>query len=417
MKIAANKTLLVALSLAAATTTEAFSPQATMAAGTKARMRAKPVPTLLQNSNHPDSEDDHKSSDPTPAPFKMFDNPKNQRNAAVAGAALAAALTLAPLPSDAAMSGGRIGGSSFAPSTSRSYSAPSSSYSRGYSSSYRYSSRPSVIVAPTMPLVTPFAPISPFYSPYSYGAPGVISYSRGPGILPFLVLGGMALAVSNAVNSIGRSGGPIDMFQDRQYPSVLGSGTSVVKISVALDVPDRDDPNSILGALERLATTAKTDSRVGIQNLTSQAALELLRRKSSIIGASTEYQHFRDRQRAQREFNSLSVKERSKFEKETISKYGGVDYSVARTDRGSNGFSDKATKAVVTLVLAVDGDSTKVPSIRSMQDVEDALRKIASDVRVSDCLQGAEVLWTPEERTETLTMRDVIADYPELNTV
>lgn len=265
-----------------------------------------------------------------------------------------------------------------------------------------------------MPLV---APISPFYSPYGYGAPGVVTYNRGPGIFPFLVLGGLAFMAVNAVSSIGRNGSPVDMFQDRQMDSVLGGGTSVVKMSVALDVSDRDDPNSILAVLDRLANTAKTDSRMGLQNLSSQIALELLRRKSSIISASTEYKHFRNRDKAQREFNSLSIKERGKFEQEATSKYGGVDYSTGRSSSNDNGFNDKATKAVVTLVLAIDGDSTKVPSIRSVNDVEEALRKIASDVKVSDCLQGAEILWTPEDRTETLSMRDVLADYPELNSV
>ena len=203
---------------------------------------------------------------------------------------------------------------------------------------------------------------------------------------------------------------------DRQSDSVLGSGTSVLKMSVALDVSNRDDPNSILAVLERLADTARTDSRVGIQNLSSQVALELLRRKSSIISASSSYQHFRNREKAQREFNSLSVQERGKFEQEAISKFGGVDYSTQRST-SNGGFQDQATKAVVTLVLAIDGDSTKVPAIRSINDVETALRKIASDAKVSDCLQGAEILWTPEDRSETLTMRDIIADYPELNTI
>jgi uncharacterized membrane protein len=417
MKIAANKTLLVALSLAAVTISEAFSPQATLATGLKSKVKSMPLATSLQSSNESDNEEKRKSTDPTPALFKYFKD-SNYRNTAVAGAALAAALSFAPLPSDAAMSGGRIGGSSFAPSTSRSYSAPSGGYSRGYSGGYSrgYYSRPGITIAPTMPLIAPISPFTPFYSPYSYGAPGVITYSRGPGLLPFLVLGGLALAVSNAVSSIGRNGGPIDMFQDRQSQSVLGSGTSVVKMSVALDVSNRDDPNSILAVLERLANTANTDSRVGIQNLSSQIALELLRRKSSIISASTEYQHFNNREKAQREFNALSIKERGKFEQETISKFGGVDYSTGRSE-SSSGFNDKATMAVVTLVLAIDGDSTKVPAIRSLRDVEDALRKIAADVKVSDCLQGAEILWTPEDRSETLTMRDVVADYPELTTV
>jgi uncharacterized membrane protein len=192
----------------------------------------------------------------------------------------------------------------------------------------------------------------------------------------------------------------------------------VVQVSVALDVPNRDDPSSILSVLDRLAASARTDSRVGIQNLTSQVALELLRRKSSIVSASAKSKHFKDRSKAIRDYNSQSIRERGKFEKEMVSKYGGVDYG---SDYGRGGgtvaVGPKATMAVVTLLIAIDGDSTSVPKIGSLGDVEEALRKIASDAKVSDCLQSAEILWTPEDRGETLSLRDVVADYPELRSV
>ena len=72
----------------------------------------------------------------------------------------------------------------------------------------------------------------------------------------------------------------------------------------------------------------------------------------------------------------------------------------------------------MTLVLAIDGDSTQIPTrINSVSDVEEALRKIASDSKVDDCLQSAEILWTPEDRAETLTLREVVADYPDLRSV
>jgi uncharacterized membrane protein len=99
-----------------------------------------------------------------------------------------------------------------------------------------------------------------------------------------------------------------------------------------------------------------------------------------------------------------------------VSKHGVVDYS-DRSTGGVTSSESKATMAVVTLVLSIDGDSTKVPMIRSIGDVEDALRKIASDVKVDDCLTGAEILWTPEDKSETLSFRDVVADYPELISV
>jgi len=170
-----------------------------------------------------------------------------------------------------------------------------------------------------------------------------------------------------------------------------------------------------LSALDKISKTAKTDSRFGIQNLSSEVALEILRRRSSIVSAHSSTQHFSNRPKALRAFQNLSVKERSKFETETVSKFGGVDYSsrLLGSDRNSN----KATMAVITLVLAIDGDSTKLHKINSLSDVEQALQKIASDSMVGDCLQSAEILWTPEDRSESLSVRDVIADYPELRSI
>jgi len=257
--------------------------------------------------------------------------------------------------------------------------------------------------------------------PY-YGSPGVIGYSRGPSFFDIAFFGAFLFVATNVISKAGNTltgGGETSTFSDvfdSARSSVLGPGSSVVKLSVALEVPDRDDRNSILGVLDRLAQSAKTDSRVGIQNLTSQVALELLRRRTSISSASSSCNHYRDTQKASRDFQSKSVQERSKFEREAVSKFGGVDYSLSSKNTGSSA-DGKATMAVVTLILNIDGDSTKIPKINSISDVEEALRKIASDAKVDDCLQSAEILWTPEDRSESLSLGDVVADYPELRSV
>merc|ERR1712224_377515 len=136
------------------------------------------------------------------------------------------------------------------------------------------------------------------------------------------------------------------------------------------------------------------------------------RRKSSIVSASSSNKHYMNRNKALREFHNRSVKERSKFETENGNKF--VQFG---NDNAGGGVGDKATMAVVTFVIAIDGDSTRLNKIDSVTDVEQALRQIASDSTVDDCLQDAEILWTPEDRSESLTVRDIVADYPQLRAI
>ncbi len=90
-------------------------------------------------------------------------------------------------------------------------------------------------------------------------------------------------------------------------------------------------------------------------------ALELLRQRRSIISDNTYYNHYRDGDRAQREYNSIAIRERSKFERETLNKYGGVDYTSNMGAEYLLPGASRATLAVITLIVAIDGDS-KVPS-------------------------------------------------------
>jgi len=361
-----------------------------------------------------------KFHNPTPVLLSMMQNmdaknPFSLSSVSLASTAAAVMLSVSimlasPDAAWAARSGGRMGGSfgSAAPSMRVS---PSRSYGgggyRGGGGYYGGGYRGGVSVAPI---------ITPYYAPpMVYG--GGVGLFRGPSFFDLIFFGGFAYIVLSAItstaNGIASSG--TELFTD-STTSVLGNGATVGKLSVALEVPNRDDSNSILSALDRLALTARTDSRVGIQDLTSQVALELLRRKSSIVSGYSQSQHFNDKSKAQRDFSLTAVQERGKFEQEIVSKYGGVDYGVDATS-SSSAIGDKATMVVVTLVYAIDGDTTKMPKIRSIGDVEDALRRIAADAKVDECLQSTEILWTPQDRTETLTLREVIADYPELNSV
>mmetsp|Transcript_32861 Transcript_32861/g.47557 ORF Transcript_32861/g.47557 Transcript_32861/m.47557 type:complete len:433 (-) Transcript_32861:914-2212(-) len=301
--------------------------------------------------------------------------------------------------------GGRMGGSFSAPSRS-SYSAPSRSSMR--SSSYGGSGySPRFSRGYTMG--------GTYSSPGYYGSSVVVPvYSRPLAPVGFFFNGAFFLATAFVLSSI-LNGAAAGSSSDAISP--LGKGVSVVSFSVALNVPRRDDPSSILSYLKRTSDYADTGSRSGLQNLVSQVALELLRQRKSVVAASSQYKHYKSTDDATREFNRWAITQRSKYEKETISKFKGNDYSNPVV-RSNDEVSYQATIAVVTLILAIEGDSTVVPvPVDGTGDVADALSKIAADAKVEDCLLGAEILWAPGDASETLSEREIYADYPELRSI
>ena len=52
--------------------------------------------------------------------------------------------------------------------------------------------------------------------------------------------------------------------------------------------------------------------------------------------------------------------------------------------------------------------------IRSRRDLERALSTIAAQAKVGDTLESCEILWTPTDPNESLTMTDIVADHPNL---
>ena len=230
-------------------------------------------------------EHDEDSADPEHvftnlARVKKSTNPKSAlelfiptflKNAKAKQAALMVVLMLAmaPFPSNAAISGGRIGGSFSSPRSSTpsrsSYISPSRGYGGGFASGYATGLGAGYMSAPRIGF-NPF--ISPFYARPYYGGAGIITYNPGPTLGQLVFFGGAALAISAALQSQFVDMPTFDGID--RTSSVLGPGTSFAKISVALDVPNRDDPSSILSVLNRLGESVNTDSQKGIQSLTSQ---------------------------------------------------------------------------------------------------------------------------------------------------
>lgn len=370
-------------------------------------------PQNKQNENYPFSKD-LETRRAKPELEKWWDSSKVAMASTCMGLFLMFATAFHPAEANAAMTGGRIGGSYSSPAPAARSLPSRSSY--GSPSSYRSSFSSRSYYSPTIIAPRPFITPVPVYA----GPSAVVTGGFFPSIFDVFFWGAVGTVIFSTFQGITN---PSMEETTSAGVSALGPGTSVVSLSLALRVPNRNDRNSILAILNRLSETAQTDSRVGLQNLTSQLALELLRQRDSWTAARSTHEHWDSipSSSAQRRFNQVAVQERSKFGQETVAKYGGVDYGEKNDIFGDGSFSssDQATMSVVTLVLHIRGNSlTKnKKSVSSLEDVRHLLTKIAADSKVDDCLQGAEILWTPGDARETLTQRDVVADYPELRSL
>ena len=208
-------------------------------------------------------------------------------------------------------SGGRMGGS-FKPSTRSSFSRP-----RSYSAP-RSPPRPIRVYSNYRPppriIINNRAPVRAFSDAAQkegfLGSTPVVQRSRVSTSDIILWTGTGALITYNVMKKDrgGRGG---------SGSTTLGPGVSVISLTVSLNVPDRDDPNSVLSKLARQSQTARTDTRKGVQDMITETSLELLRQEKSIISVDSAYTHFRSFTEAEREFNRLSINKRSKFDRES----------------------------------------------------------------------------------------------------
>lgn len=204
---------------------------------------------------------------------------------------------------------------------------------------------------------------------------------------------------------------------DESPNSPLGPGFSVLTLTACLNVPDRNDRNSILQRLNTLSQESDTSNRKGLQDLMAEASLEMARQEKSIVSAESHFGHTKTHTQAERQYNRQSAQQRSKFDRESLSNYGGKRLT-GDSKINSDSPPSSATVAIVTIHLAIEGNSLRAfDNIKSRKDLKDALSRISGDVRVEDCLLAAEVIWSPEDPTEQMTMEDIYSDFPSLHTL
>lgn len=331
---------------------------------------------------------------------------------------------------DARSSGGRAGGGSFRSSPSRSGSGGSSSSGGSYSRPNRswdyqpYPSSPSYsqpsyrgpVIVPVPagpPVYVPSGP--PVYSDPYYTSPRYPntpssnrSTDEGGWIIVVLLLLGLSVPVillfayfrlragRAGIAGIGGSAGAGELSNDT---------VTVSKIQVALLAQARATQSE----LNNLSQAIDTSTPEGLLQLLQEAALALLRTPENWSHVRGSSETVKNLTAAEALFNKLSIAERSKFSVETLTNVGGrVNRQAFKPDPDE----DPAAYIVVTLLLGSAHDKPLFQEIHTVEELKDVLENLAS--MPAEYLMVFELLWSPQEETDSLTYDELLTEYSDM---
>lgn len=337
------------------------------------------------------------------------------------GALLASTITIHPatdstpshLSFDAAASarssGGRSGGGSFRSSPSRSSgsrSSGSSGSSRSNSPSY---SRDRYYNGGGGPVIVP-VPVGPrvYNDPYRNNG-----YSNGQASTTDSGIGWIVGLFFVGVSAIVVFGLVFLVFRAMRNPGGASGVTeldnnivTVSKIQVALLAEARE----IQSELTALSLEVDTNTSAGLLQLVQEASLALLRMPENWSHVLAESQTVKSREAAEALFNQISIAERSKFSVETLTNVGG---RVNKRDRFKPDPGEgPAAYIVVTLLAGTAHDQPLFDQVRTHEALSQVLEKVAS--LPSDYLMAFELLWSPQNASDSLTYDELLTEYTNM---
>jgi uncharacterized membrane protein len=226
-----------------------------------------------------------------------------------------------------------------------------------------------------------------------------------------LVLGIVCFGAIMVVRSIRRAshrslptGNDNDEFDD---VSASAGRSYVYKVQLALGRSGR----GVQKRLEEFANTGDTSSQGGLAELLRQTALELLREKDSIRYSQVEPSGPFSLTNGESKMNGAAMAERSRFQVERVR---GADGQTRRSEAALTVGSEALEYLVITLLVA-----TRTPlgiaKAEDRQAVESVLSELGA-VAASNLL-GLEVIWTPADPEDSLTVTDLLTTYPEMRSL
>ncbi|MFM7527436.1 MAG: DUF1517 domain-containing protein, partial [Nodosilinea sp.] len=250
---------------------------------------------------------------------------------------------------------------------------------------------------PPGPVIIPY----PTYSPAP--VPVYVDTSDGDGadgVLVVIILGLILLPILlSYLQSRGGSQG--------------GEGLGSERVTVtALQVALLAQARSLQQDLNQVALGADLSTAQGLAAQLQETVLALLRYPEYWSHCALQSQTLGGRQAAAQLFERLSLQERSKFRVETLANRGG---QIERRSLPARPPGEEAAYLVVTLILGTTDDRPLIAPVNSVTDLRRALQTLGSIP--ADQLLVYELLWTPQDPTDSLSSDELLAHYPDLITL
>jgi uncharacterized membrane protein len=189
---------------------------------------------------------------------------------------------------------------------------------------------------------------------------------------------------------------------------LLNDIVTITRLQVALLAGARD----LQRDLDTIAVNADLNTSAGLTAQLRETVLALLRHPDYWTHVGAESQTVAGREKASEYFERLSIQERSKFRVETLVNMGG---EVQRRAMPGGPSGEVASHIVVTLLLGTADDRPLFSTVNSAADLKAVLQRLGS---ISPAyLLVYELLWTPQDPSDSLSADELIANYPDLVTL
>ncbi|GMJ01882.1 Fluctuating-Light- Acclimation Protein1 [Hibiscus trionum] len=191
------------------------------------------------------------------------------------------------------------------------------------------------------------------------------------------------------------------------YSSAVQSRMSVLQVQVGLSAKAR----SVQKELTEIASTTDTSTSKGWNFILQETISSLLHHPHCYLHGYSSVTHHWSIGGAEQQFQRLSKEERLKFDVETLI---NVNNNKVQRVIVSNGDDTNKDRIVVTVLVAAKGVQ-KLPAINTTDNVKEALQSLA-DISSSK-IKGVEVLWSPQDENDSLSVEELLENYPQLKRI